>query len=60
MILKYVSEKLKKNIEEFNKKFYNIFISTNGYIVDSHKDGTYDKYILDKDIFKEITNYIKI
>ena len=60
MILKYISENLKENIIVFNEKFYNIFISTNGYVVDIHEDRTYDKYIIDKDIFRAISNQIKL
>ncbi|ELC8385724.1 hypothetical protein QYB55_000849 [Clostridium perfringens] len=58
MILKFVSENLTDNIKIFNEKFYNSFISTNGYVVDIHENGTYDKYIIDKDIFRDIVNYI--
>lgn len=58
MILEFVAENLKDNIKIFCDKFYNIFISTNGYVVDIHEDRTYDKYIIDKDIFKSIISYM--
>lgn len=60
MILKYISENLKENIILFNEKFYNIFISSNGYVVDIHEDRTYDKYIIDKEIFRDISNQMKL
>ncbi|KKX99934.1 hypothetical protein VN21_16930 [Paraclostridium benzoelyticum] len=60
MILKFISENLKENIVVFNAKSYNIFISSNGYVVEIHEDRTCDKYIIDKEIFRAISNQIKL
>lgn len=60
MILKFIAENLKSNIKNFSEKFYNIFISTNGYVTNFYKDGTYDKYIIDKEIYKQIVINTKI
>lgn len=60
IILEFLAKNLDDNIKKFSEKFYNIFISTNGYVLESHEDGTYDKYIIDKDIYKELDKNVKI
>lgn len=59
MIKEFLAENLKNNIKIFNEKFYNIFISTNGDVIDRHEDGTYEKYIIDKELYREIVQKIK-
>lgn len=60
MILGYLAENLNDQIKKFNDKFYNIFISTNGDVIDFHKNGTYNKYIMDKELYKRVVQRIKM
>lgn len=60
MIVGCLAENLKKYINIFNEKFYNVFISTNGDVIDMHRDGTYDKYIIDKEMYKKVVQKTKI
>ena len=60
MVIDFLAENLKENLIIFSEKFYNIFISTNGYVIDSHEDGTYDKYIIDKEIYKQLVKSSKM
>ena len=60
MILEFLAENLKTYLKIFNDKFYNIFITTNGDVIDIHKDGTYDKYIIDKELYRRVVQKTKI